>query len=94
MLFELSNGAHGVFTVSQVSAGRKNRLYFEIDGSNCALAWDQERPNEMWVGHRLHRTITRDFCGRHPVFPRSRHLFNHYHYIFTLDFNFVATYAI
>ena len=28
VLFELSNGAHGVFTVSQVSAGRKNRLYF------------------------------------------------------------------
>ena len=52
VLFELSNGAHGVFTVSQVSAGRKNRLYFEIDGSKCALAWDQERPNEMWVGHR------------------------------------------
>jgi len=52
VLFELSNGAHGVFTVSQVSAGRKNRLYFEIDGSRCALAWDQESPNEMWIGYR------------------------------------------
>jgi predicted dehydrogenase len=52
VLFELSNGAHGVFTVSQVSAGRKNRLHFEIDGSNCAVAWDQERPNEMWIGCR------------------------------------------
>ena len=52
VLIELSNGAHGVFTVSQVSAGRKNRLYFEIDGSKCALAWDQEQPNEMWIGHR------------------------------------------
>ncbi len=52
VLVELSNGAHGVFTVSQVSAGRKNRLYFEIDGSNCALSWDQERPNEMWIGRR------------------------------------------
>ncbi|MCA9245944.1 MAG: Gfo/Idh/MocA family oxidoreductase [Planctomycetales bacterium] len=52
VLFELSNGAHGVFTVSQVSAGRKNRLYFEIDGSNCALSWDQESPNEMWIGRR------------------------------------------
>ncbi|MEK6250169.1 MAG: Gfo/Idh/MocA family oxidoreductase, partial [Planctomycetales bacterium] len=52
VLLELSNGAHGVFTVSQVSAGRKNRLYFELDGSKCALAWDQERPNEMWIGHR------------------------------------------
>ncbi len=52
VLFELSGGAHGVFTVSQVSAGRKNRLYFEIDGSNCALSWDQESPNEMWIGYR------------------------------------------
>ena len=52
VLFELSNGAHGVVTVSQVSAGRKNRLSFEIDGSKCALAWDQESPNEMWVGYR------------------------------------------
>jgi len=52
VLFELSGGAHGVFTVSQVSAGRKNRLYYEIDGSHCALAWDQERPNEMWIGRR------------------------------------------
>jgi predicted dehydrogenase len=52
VLFELSNGAHGVFTVSQVSAGRKNRLHFEIDGSKCAVAWDQESPNDMWIGYR------------------------------------------
>ena len=52
VLVALSNGAHGVFTVSQVAAGRKNRLYFEIDGSKCALAWDQESPNEMWIGYR------------------------------------------
>ncbi len=52
VLLEFSNGAHGVVTVSQVSAGRKNRLYYEIDGSKCALAWDQETPNEMWIGYR------------------------------------------
>lgn len=52
VLFELSGGAHGVFTVSQVSAGRKNRLSFELDGSKCALSWDQENPNEMWIGYR------------------------------------------
>jgi len=52
VLVEFDGGARGVFTVSQVSAGRKNRLYFEIDGSKCALAWDQERPNEMWIGYR------------------------------------------
>ena len=52
VLVELESGAHGAFTVSQVSAGRKNRLYFEIDGSKCALAWDQEQPNELWIGYR------------------------------------------
>jgi predicted dehydrogenase len=39
-------------TVSQVSAGRKNRLFYEIDGAQSALSWDSERPNELWIGHR------------------------------------------
>jgi predicted dehydrogenase len=52
VLFELSGGAHGVFTVCQVAAGRKNRLHFELHGSKCALAWDQEKPEEMWIGYR------------------------------------------
>ena len=52
VLLEFEKGARGAFTVSQVSAGRKNRLYFEIDGSRCALAWDQEEPNGLWVGYR------------------------------------------
>ena len=52
VLFELDNGAHGVMTVNQCAAGRKNRLSFEIDGSKCALGWDQERPNELWIGRR------------------------------------------
>ena len=52
VLIELSGGARGVFSVSQVSAGRKNRLSFELDGSRCALAWDQEKPNDMWIGYR------------------------------------------
>ncbi|MEK7830374.1 MAG: Gfo/Idh/MocA family oxidoreductase [Acidobacteriota bacterium] len=42
----------GVLTVSQVSAGRKNRLSFEIDGSRSSLNWDSERPNELLIGHR------------------------------------------
>lgn len=62
VLIELSNGAHGVFTVSQVAAGRKNRLYFEVDGSKCALSWDQESPNEMWIGyrHKANEVIAKD----------------------------------
>ncbi|MAT70510.1 MAG: dehydrogenase [Planctomycetaceae bacterium] len=52
VLLEFDTGAHGVLTVNQCAAGRKNRLFYEIDGANCALAWDQEKPNELWVGRR------------------------------------------
>ena len=52
VLFRYAGGARGVMTVSQVSAGRKNRLYYEIDGAQSALAWDGENPNELWIGHR------------------------------------------
>lgn len=52
VLFTLENGAKGVFIVSQVSAGRKNRLYFEIDGATKAVAWNQEQPNFLWIGQR------------------------------------------
>jgi predicted dehydrogenase len=52
VLVRFDNGARGVFSVSQVSAGRKNRLYYEIDGSKCALSGDLERPNELWIGYR------------------------------------------
>jgi len=52
ILFRFKNGERGVLTVSQVSAGRKNRLYFEIDGSKQSAVWDSELPNQMWFGHR------------------------------------------
>jgi predicted dehydrogenase len=52
VLLHFEGGARGVLTVSQVSAGRKNRLYMEIGGAESSLAWDSERPNELWVGQR------------------------------------------
>jgi predicted dehydrogenase len=52
VLLRFKGGARGMFSVSQVSAGRKNRLSYEIDGAQSALAWDSERPNELWIGHR------------------------------------------
>jgi predicted dehydrogenase len=52
VLLQFSGGARGVLTVSQVSAGRKNWLYLEISGSKSALAWNGERPNELWLGRR------------------------------------------
>jgi predicted dehydrogenase len=52
VIFRMGNGARGVFTASQVSAGRKNRLSIEIYGAKAGVAWDQERPDELWIGQR------------------------------------------
>jgi predicted dehydrogenase len=52
VLLRFASGCQGVLTVSQVSAGRKNALTFEIDTRHGAYSWNQETPNELWVGHR------------------------------------------
>ena len=52
VMIEYANGARGLLAVSQVSAGRKNALTIEVDGTEGALAWASERPEEMWLGHR------------------------------------------
>lgn len=52
VMLRFSNGNKGVITVSQVSAGRKNRLSLEIAGSKQTFAWNSESPNEMWIGRR------------------------------------------
>ena len=52
VLLELDGGLRGSLVVSQVSAGRKNRQWIEVDGSKSALSWDQEQPNTLWIGHR------------------------------------------
>jgi predicted dehydrogenase len=52
VIFRMGNGARGAFTASQVSAGRKNGLSIEIYGTKCSVAWNQERPDELWIGNR------------------------------------------
>jgi predicted dehydrogenase len=52
ILLEFENGCPGVLTVSQVSPGFRNRLTFEIDTAGVSLAWNQEQPNELWLGRR------------------------------------------
>ena len=52
VLLHFEGGLRGAMTVSQVSAGRKNRFWYEIDGSEGALAWNQETPNTLWIGKR------------------------------------------
>jgi predicted dehydrogenase len=52
IMLRFAGGARGCLWVSQVTAGRKNCLRFEIAGSHQALAWCSEQPNELWIGHR------------------------------------------
>jgi len=52
VIFRLGERARGAFTASQVSAGRKNRLNIEIYGTKSSVVWDQERPDELWIGNR------------------------------------------
>jgi len=57
--FETDSGALGSVVVSQISAGRKNRLWIELDGSDAAIAFDQEHPEELWCGSRESLKIVR-----------------------------------
>jgi len=52
VMLRFDGGATGVLWVSQATAGRKNRLSYEIAGSQRAMAWDSENPNEVWIGSR------------------------------------------
>lgn len=50
VLFETDRGATGSVVVSQVSLGRKNRLWFSFDGLDAAYVFDQQLPDSLWVG--------------------------------------------
>lgn len=52
VLFKMDNGVHGVFHVSEVSAGRGCYFNFEINGSEASMYWNQEKADQMWVGFR------------------------------------------
>ena len=52
VIFRMGTRTRGCMSASQVSAGRKNGFRMEIYGSRSSVAWNQERPDELWVGHR------------------------------------------
>lgn len=52
VMFRIGEEARGAMTASQVSAGRKNHLNIEIYGTKGSVRWDQERPDELWIGQR------------------------------------------
>jgi predicted dehydrogenase len=69
--FETDQGAVGSTVISQISAGRKNRLWLELDGADEALRFNQEEPEELWVGRReAVSLITRDPASLSPPAQR------------------------
>jgi predicted dehydrogenase len=76
VLLRFENGARGSLVVSQVSMGRKNSLRLEVDGSESALAWDSERHEELWIGHRdePNQVLLRNAALMRPVAAARSHL--------------------
>ncbi len=52
VMIKLGDRAKGCFTASQVSAGNKNSFRIEVYGTKCGVQWNQEKPDELWIGHR------------------------------------------
>ena len=52
IMLRFEHGARGLVAISQVSAGRKNSVSIEVDGSESALSWFSETPDHLWIGHR------------------------------------------
>lgn len=52
ILLRFKGGAKGSFTVSQVTAGRKNCLRFDVAGAKASASWDSEEPNTLHLGYR------------------------------------------
>ena len=52
ILLRFEGDRRGAVTVSQMAAGRKNCIRFEIAGTKKSLAWNSESPQELWMGDR------------------------------------------
>jgi len=57
-MLRTSAGTLASLTVSQVSAGRHNRLWFEIDGARASVAFNQEDAERLWIGRPDQREDT------------------------------------
>lgn len=78
IMMHFENGVSGVVTLSQMCSGHKNRIFFEINSSQSSLAWNGEKADELWIGHRdkpneyLHqenKQETRNSKGEKVAFP-------------------------
>ena len=68
ILLRFGAGARGAVTISQVSAGQKNSVRYEVAGSESALRWLSANPDELLVGHRgrPNEILSRDPSLMHP----------------------------
>jgi predicted dehydrogenase len=57
LILRTDRGTLASLAVSQVSAGRKNRLWFEIDGAKQSAIFDLESPEQLWIGKREGTTL-------------------------------------
>jgi predicted dehydrogenase len=60
-IIRMENGALLTVTASQISHGRENDIFIEIDGTKASLEWHQEEPNKMYVrkNGEPHKVYTR-----------------------------------
>jgi len=71
ILAELESGAIGTLLISQMAAGRKNALTLELHGAHQTIRFDQERPEELWIGGREgSMQLLRDPQTAHPGVAR------------------------
>lgn len=75
ILAELESGAIGTLLISQMAAGRKNALTLELHGAHQSIRFDQERPEELWIGGRDgSMQLLRDPQTAHPGVARFSHV--------------------
>lgn len=76
VLLRFDNGARGCVTVGQVLPGHKNDLRLEVSGRLASVAWRQEQPNDLWIGHhaKANTTLTRDPALLDPAARGYAHL--------------------
>ena len=62
VMLRFRNGARGIMHVSQVTAGHKNCIRWELAGSKQSMAWNSQRPDELWIGNRdtANQSLLRD----------------------------------
>ena len=69
--FETDGGAIGSLVLSQVALGRKNRLWFSLDGTEASFVFDHETPDSVWIGGQASsQLLSRSPDGLRPAAAR------------------------